>query len=191
METAIVAGGCFWCMEAIYRRLVGVEEVVSGFIGGNVVHPTYKQVCNEETGHAEAVQITFDPQQITYMEILEIFWQSHDPTTLNQQGDDIGTQYRSVIFYTSEAQHQQALLSREQAQKLYFEAPIVTEILPAMEFYPAQEDYHQNYYENNTDRGYCIFSIAPKINKIHNLFNSKIKSQYQTIENENRTQKTL
>ena len=191
METAIVAGGCFWCMEAIYRRLVGVEEVVSGFIGGNVVHPTYKQVCNEETGHAEAVQITFDPQLITYMEILEIFWQAHDPTSLNQQGDDIGTQYRSVILYTSEAQHQQALLSREQAQKLYFEAPIVTEILPAMEFYPAQEDYHQNYYENNTDRGYCIFSIAPKINKIHNLFNSKIKPQYQTIENENRTQKTL
>lgn len=191
METAIVAGGCFWCMEAIYRRLVGVEEVVSGFIGGNVIHPTYKQVCNEETGHAEAVQITFDPQLITYMEILEIFWQAHDPTSLNQQGDDIGIQYRSVIFYTSEAQHQQALLSREQAQKLYFEAPIVTEILPAMEFYPAQEDYHQNYYENNTDRGYCIFSIAPKINKIHNLFNSKIKPQYQTIENENRTQKTL
>jgi peptide methionine sulfoxide reductase msrA len=191
METAIVAGGCFWCMEAIYRRLLGVEEVVSGFIGGNVVHPTYKQVCNEETGHAEAVQITFDPQLITYMEILEIFWQAHDPTSLNQQGDDIGTQYRSVIFYTSEAQHQQALLSREQAQKLYFEAPIVTEILPAMEFYPAQEDYHQNYYENNTDRGYCIFSIAPKINKIHNFFNSKIKPQYQTIENENRTQKTL
>lgn len=191
METAIVAGGCFWCMEAIYRRLVGVEEVVSGFIGGNVVHPTYKQVCNEETGHAEAVQITFDSQLITYMEILKIFWQAHDPTSLNQQGDDIGTQYRSVIFYTSEAQHQQALLSREQAQKLYFEAPIVTEILPAMEFYPAQEDYHQNYYENNTDRGYCIFSIAPKINKIHNLFNSKIKPQYQTIENENRTQKTL
>ena len=92
METAIVAGGCFWCMEAIYRRLVGVEEVVSGFIGGNVVHPTYKQVCNEETGHAEAVQITFDPQLITYMEILEIFWQAHDPTSLNQQGDDIGTQ---------------------------------------------------------------------------------------------------
>ena len=137
METAIVAGGCFWCMEAIYRRLVGVEEVVSGFIGGNVIHPIYKQVCNEETGHAEAVQITFDPQLITYMEILEIFWQAHDPTSLNQQGDDIGTQYRSVIFYTSEAQHQQALLSREQAQKLYFEAPIVTEILPAMEFYPA------------------------------------------------------
>ena len=191
METAIVAGGCFWCMEAIYRRLVGVEDVVSGFIGGNVIHPTYKQVCNEETGHAEAVQITFDPQLITYMGILEIFWQAHDPTSLNQQGDDIGTQYRSVIFYTSEAQHQQALLSREQAQKLYFEAPIVTEILPAMEFYPAQEDYHQNYYENNTDRGYCIFSIAPKINKIHNLFNSKIKPQYQTIENENRTQKTL
>lgn len=191
METAIVAGGCFWCMEAIYRRLLGVEEVVSGFIGGNVIHPTYKQVCNEETGHAEAVQITFDPQLITYMEILEIFWQAHDPTSLNQQGDDIGTQYRSVIFYTSEAQHQQALLSREQAQKLYFEAPIVTEILPAMEFYPAQEDYHQNYYENNTDRGYCIFSIAPKINKIHNLFNSKIKPQYQTIENENQTQKTL
>ena len=191
METAIVAGGCFWCMEAIYRRLLGVEEVVSGFIGGNVVHPTYKQVCNEETGHAEAVQITFDSQLITYMEILEIFWQAHDPTSLNQQGDDIGTQYRSVIFYTSEAQHQQALLSREQAQKLYFEAPIVTEILPAMEFYPAQEDYHQNYYENNTDRGYCIFSIAPKINKIHNLFNSKIKPQYQTIEHENRTQKTL
>ena len=191
METAIVAGGCFWGMEAIYRRLVGVEEVVSGFIGGNVVHPTYKQVCNEETGHAEAVQITFDSQLITYMEILKIFWQAHDPTSLNQQGDDIGTQYRSVIFYTSEAQHQQALLSREQAQKLYFEAPIVTEILPAMEFYPAQEDYHQNYYENNTDRGYCIFSIAPKINKIHNLFNSKIKPQYQTIENENRTQKTL
>ena len=191
METAIVAGGCFWCMEAIYRRLLGVEEVVSGFIGGNVVHPTYKQVCNEETGHAEAVQITFDSQLITYMEILEIFWQVHDPTSLNQQGDDIGIQYRSVIFYTSEAQHQQALLSIEQAQKLYFEAPIVTEILPAMEFYPAQEDYHQNYYENNTDRGYCIFSIAPKINKIHNLFNSKIKPQYQTIENENRTQKTL
>ena len=190
MEQAIIAAGCFWCTEAIFKRLIGVEQVEVGFTGGTVPHPTYKEVCTGQTGHAEAIRITYDPKVCSYLDILEVFWQAHDPTTLNRQGDDVGTQYRSAIFYLNESQHQAALLSREQVAKLW-EAPIVTEIVPAGEFYPTQEDYLINYYENNTDRGYCIFTIAPKINKIHDLFQEKIKPIYQALEHENRTQETL
>ena len=166
MEQAIIAAGCFWCTEAIFKRLIGVEQVEVGFTGGTVPHPTYKEVCTGQTGHAEAIRITYDPKVCSYLDILEVFWQAHDPTTLNRQGDDVGTQYRSAIFYLNESQHQAALLSREQVAKLW-EAPIVT------------------------DRGYCIFTIAPKINKIHDLFIQKIKPIYQALEHENRTQETL
>ena len=190
MDVAIIAAGCFWCTEAIFKRLIGVERVEVGFAGGHVPHPSYREVCKGETGHAEAIRITYDPGVISYVDILEVFWQSHDPTSLNRQGDDEGEQYRSAIFYLNEAQHQAALLSRDLIAKT-FETPIVTEIVPAGNFYPVQEEYLSNYYDNNTDRSYCIFTIAPKINKIHALFEEKIKPNYQALEHENRTQKTI
>ena len=190
MKVAIIAGGCFWCTEAIFKRLIGVEQVEVGFVGGSVPEPSYKEVCKGDTGHAEAIRITYDPKQLSYLDILEVFWQAHDPTTLNRQGEDEGTQYRSAIFYLDENQHQAALQSKERIAHT-FAMPIVTEIVPAGEFYPVQEDYLINYYENNSDRGYCIFTIAPKINKIYNLFQEKIKSTYQALEHEDRTQKTI
>ena len=159
---------------------------------GSLPEPTYKQVYDGQTGHAEAIRITYAPKKISYWDILEVFWRAHDPTTCNRQGEDIGEQYRSAIFYLNPEQQQIALKSKELIEQSgIFSDPIVTEILPATIFYPAKEEYHQNYYENNTDRGYCIFSIAPKINKIHNLFEEKIKPEYQNLENENRTQETL
>ena len=192
MEEAIIAAGCFWCTEAIFKRLIGVTQVEVGFTGGSLPEPTYKQVCHGQTGHAEAIRITYDPKKISYWDILEVFWRAHDPTTCNRQGEDIGEQYRSAIFYLNPEQQQIALKSKKLIEQSgIFSDPIVTEILPATIFYPAKEEYHQNYYENNTDRGYCIFSIAPKINKIHNLFEEKIKPEYQNLENENRTQETL
>ena len=190
MEVAIIAAGCFWCTEAIFKRLIGVEQVEVGFAGGHQPNPSYREVCKGSTGHAEAIRITYDPKQLSYMDILEVFWQAHDPTSLNKQGDDEGEQYRSAIFYLNESQHQAALLSRELIAQA-FDTPIVTEIVPAGTFYPVQEEYLMNYYENNTDRGYCIFTIAPKINKIHDLFQKRIKPTYQALEHENRTQKTL
>ena len=190
MEVAIIAGGCFWCTEAIFKRLIGVEQVEVGFVGGSVPEPSYKEVCKGDTGHAEAIRITYDPKQLSYLDILEVFWQAHDPTTLNRQGEDEGTQYRSAIFYLDENLHQAALQSKERIAHT-FAMPIVTEIVPAGEFYPVQEDYLINYYENNSDRGYCIFTIAPKINKIYNLFQEKIKPTYQALEHEDRTQKTI
>ena len=163
-EIATLAGGCFWCVEAIYSQLPGVKSVVSGYAGGSVANPTYEQVCTGSTGHAEVAQITFDPSVISYETLLETFWKAHDPTTLNRQGDDVGTQYRSAIFTHSEAQRLSAEKSRKAAQA-HFNAPIVTEIAPLKVFYKA-EDYHQKYYSNHKEQPYCRFVIKPKLDKL-------------------------
>jgi peptide-methionine (S)-S-oxide reductase len=158
-------GGCFWCLEAVFQRLNGVESVASGYSGGKVADPTYKQVCTGDTGHAEVVQIEFDPKKISFDKLLEVFWAAHDPTTLNRQGADIGTQYRSVIFYENDAQKAEAEKSKAAAQK-EFSDPIVTEIVPLKAFYKA-EDYHQNYYNlNNSSNPYCSVVIRPKLQKL-------------------------
>ena len=164
LEAATLGGGCFWCMEAVFERLPGVRSVTSGFAGGHTAHPTYEQVCTGTTGHAEVTQIEFDPARISYEKLLEVFWQAHDPTTLNRQGADEGTQYRSIILYHDEAQKAAAEKSRAAAQKL-FAHPIVTEIAPFTKFYPA-DDHHQHFYDNNTNYGYCRVVIAPKLEKL-------------------------
>ena len=176
MEVATFGNGCFWCTEAVFQRIIGVESVVSGYAGGHVANPTYKQVCGGQTGHAEAVQVTFDPSQVTYPEILEIFWKTHDPTTLNRQGNDVGTQYRSAIFYHNEEQRKLA----EESKRLLNDAgiwkdPIVTEIVPFTNFFKA-EDYHQNYYNDNKNQPYCTFLIRPKVEKLESVFREKLKS---------------
>jgi peptide-methionine (S)-S-oxide reductase len=163
-ESATFGGGCFWCMEAVFERLPGVKSVASGFAGGHTANPTYEQVCTGNTGHAEATQIEFDPAKISYEKLLDVFWQAHDPTTLNRQGVDEGTQYRSLILYQSEAQKLAAEKSKAGAQK-NFKHPIVTEIVPLTKFYPA-ENYHQGFYDNHTNYGYCRVVIAPKLEKL-------------------------
>ncbi|WP_322513440.1 peptide-methionine (S)-S-oxide reductase MsrA [Chloroflexus sp.] len=174
LETATLAGGCFWCLEAVYDQVIGVQDVVSGYTGGHVPNPTYRQVCDGDTGHAEAVQIRFDPTQISYRELLEIFFSIHDPTTLNRQGADVGTQYRSAIFYHSEEQRQIAeQLVRELSEQQVFRDPIVTEIVPATTFYPAEE-YHQEYFARNPYQPYCQFVVAPKVAKFRKLFAEKV-----------------
>ena len=175
MEVATFAGGCFWCTEAVFLEIKGVEKVVSGYIGGKTINPTYKDICTGETGHAEAIQITFNPNEVAYEDLLEIFFGTHDPTTLNRQGADVGTQYRSEIFYHSEAQKTKAenyiqLLEKE---KLY-DKKIVTKVSSATVFYPA-EDYHQNYYNQNSSQGYCQMVIAPKLEKLRKYYKSKLK----------------
>ncbi len=176
LETATLAGGCFWCLEAVYDQVRGVKDVVSGYTGGHVANPTYERVCSGKTGHAEAVQITFDPEQISYRELLEIFFSIHDPTTLNRQGADVGTQYRSAIFYHSEEQRQIAeQLVRELTAQKVFRDPIVTEIVPATTFYPA-EDYHQEYFVRNPYQPYCQFVVAPKVAKFQKLFAHRVAS---------------
>ena len=166
LETATLAAGCFWCTEAVFQAIDGVERVESGYIGGTVLNPTYKQVCSGTTGHAEATQITFDPNQVSYDEILDLFWRMHDPTTLNRQGADVGTQYRSAIFTHSPEQQKRAQASRDAlAAANPKSAPIVTEIVPATTFYPA-EDYHQDYFQNNANAPYCSFVIKPKLKKL-------------------------
>ncbi len=175
MEVATFAGGCFWCTEAVFLEIKGVEKVVSGYIGGKTVNPTYKDICTGETGHAEAIQITFNPNEVAYEDLLEVFFGTHDPTTLNRQGADVGTQYRSAIFYHSEAQKTKAenyiqLLEKE---KLY-DKKIVTKVSSATIFYPA-EDYHQNYYNQNSSQGYCQMVIAPKLEKLRKYYKSKLK----------------
>lgn len=162
-ETATIGGGCFWCTEGTYQIVPGVVKVVSGYAGGTVDNPTYKQVCTGLTGHAEVVQITFDTAKISYREIIDLFWHVHDPTTLNRQGHDQGTQYRSAIFYTSEEQKKDADASMKEAQK-EVGAPIVTEIAPLKKFYPA-EDYHQNFANGNPNQGYVCAIVKPKIEK--------------------------
>lgn len=176
IDTATFGTGCFWCTEAIFEQLDGVVKVTSGYSGGQVDNPTYKQVCTGETGHAECVQIQYEPDKISYDELLEVFWQVHDPTTLNRQGADVGTQYRSAIFYHTpeqkeKAEHYKAELDKSGA----FKNPIVTEIAPATTFYTA-EDYHQEYYENNKNSNpYCAVVIRPKLDKFQKVFASKLK----------------
>ena len=164
-ELATFAGGCFWCVEAVCERVPGVASVVSGYAGGHVDNPTYEQVCSGTTGHAEVAQIAFDPEVVSYEDLLRLFWQAHDPTTLNRQGSDVGTQYRSAIFTHLEEQRVAAERSRADAQK-QFADPIVTEILPLGRFFPA-EDYHQDYYRNHTAAPYCLFVIRPKLKKLN------------------------
>jgi peptide-methionine (S)-S-oxide reductase len=163
-ELADLGGGCFWCMEAVFERLPGVVSVKSGFAGGTTENPTYREVCTETTGHAEVTEIEFDPAKISYAKLLEVFWQAHDPTTLNRQGADEGTSYRSIILYRDEKQKLIAEKSKLEAQK-DFHNPIVTEIVPLKKFYIA-EDYHQQYYDNNSNQGYCQVVIAPKLQKL-------------------------
>lgn len=164
-EKVTFGGGCFWCLEAVFQRLKGVTHVASGYAGGTVANPTYKQVCNGDTGHAEVVQIEFKPSVLPLEKLLEVFWAAHDPTTLNRQGHDIGTQYRSVIFFENEAQKKTAEKSKAAAQK-DFSDPIVTEIAPLTKFYIA-EDYHQNYFNlNGSQNRYCTLVIAPKLQKL-------------------------
>lgn len=179
METATFAGGCFWCTEAIFKRLKGVHNVTSGYAGGTTEKPSYQQVSDESTGHAECVQITFDPAIISYKQLLEVFFKLHDPTTVNQQGNDVGTQYRSVIFYHSDEQKDTAERVKKEIEEsgIYTDA-IVTEIIPFIHFYTA-EDYHQNYYDKNKNYPYCQVVIDPKIKKLYKEFSPLIKKQDQ------------
>lgn len=175
-ETAIFAGGCFWCTEAFFTDLKGVEKVVSGYIGGKTENPTYKEVCEGYSGHAEAIKITFDPQQVAYEDLLEIFFATHDPTTLNRQGADVGTQYRSEIFFTSEAQKLAAEdFIKQLTDQHIFDKKIVTKVSNATTFYPA-EDYHQDYYAQNPNQPYCAAVITPKLEKLKKNYKSKLKS---------------
>lgn len=175
-EVATFGGGCFWCVEAIYERVAGVQSVTSGYSGGNVKNPDYKQVTTGLTGHAEVVQIKYDPEIISFYELLEIFFKTHDPTTLNRQGADVGTQYRSIVLYHSEAQKSQAeeIISDLNEAGVYAN-PIVTQVVPFEKFYEA-EDYHQEYYENNPNQGYCRMVIQPKLEKFEKVFKEKLKS---------------
>jgi peptide-methionine (S)-S-oxide reductase len=175
LEKATFGSGCFWCTEAIFENLNGVTSVISGYAGGHVDNPTYEEVCTGTTGHAEVTQIAYDPKIITYDELLEVFWKTHDPTTLNRQGNDVGPQYRSVIFYHNEEQKALAEKYKDELNKSgAWDNPIVTEITAYTNFYPA-EKYHQNYYENNPNQGYCAFVIAPKLEKFKKVFNDKLK----------------
>lgn len=175
MENATFGGGCFWCLEAIFEQLEGVEKVVSGFSGGPVVNPSYREVCDGTTGHAEVVQVTFDPARISYPELLEFFFAFHDPTTMNRQGADVGTQYRSAIFYhTSEQRKAAEAAIRELTDSKTYSDPIVTEVKSYSGFYPA-EDYHQGYYRNNTSQPYCAATITPKVAKLRAKFADRLK----------------
>ncbi len=167
--------GCFWCTEAIFQELEGVVKVTSGYSGGHTENPTYKEVCDGNTGHAECLNIEYDSTKISFDELLEVFWQTHNPTTLNRQGNDIGTQYRSVIFYHNEEQRAKAEKYKAELNKSgAWDDPVVTTLEPFTRFYPA-EDYHQNYYNNNTGQGYCQFVIRPKLEKFEKVFKSKLK----------------
>lgn len=175
LETATFGSGCFWCTEAIFERVNGVVSVVSGYSGGTVANPSYEQVCTGKTGHAECTQIKFDPAVISYDELLEIFWKMHDPTTLNRQGNDVGTQYRSVIFYHNDDQKQKAEFYKNKlTEEKIWDKPIVTEITKFEKFYPA-EDYHQEYFDNNPNQGYCAYVITPKVEKFEKIFKDKLK----------------
>ena len=176
LETATFGAGCFWCVEAVFQQLEGVKTVASGYTGGKVENPTYKQVSAGTSGHAEVIQLTYDPKVVSFAELLEVFWQTHDPTTLNRQGADVGTQYRSAIFYHTP---EQKTLAEKYKQELdaagAFNSPIVTEIVPASKFYKA-EDYHQNYYNLNSSQPYCSYVITPKLEKLKKVFKDKLKA---------------
>lgn len=175
IDTATFGAGCFWCVEAVFQRLNGVISIKSGYSGGNVKNPSYKEVCNGTTGHAEVCQIVFDKNMIKFEELLEVFWKTHDPTTMNSQGNDFGTQYRSAIFYHTE---EQKMLAEKYKKELnlakVYDNPIVTEITAFTNYYPA-EDYHQNYFNQNGSQGYCKFVIQPKVEKFEKVFKSKLK----------------
>lgn len=175
MEKATLGGGCFWCLEPIYDALKGVQQVIPGYAGGDVPQPSYEQVCTGRTGHAEVVQITYDPAEIDYRELLRVFFTIHDPTTLNRQGADVGTQYRSVIFYHSPEQHQIAEeVIAEVAREGLWQDPIVTQLVPYTEFFPAEE-YHHRYFERNPYQGYCRVVIAPKVAKFRQKYLERLK----------------
>jgi len=175
LESATLAGGCFWCLEAVFREVDGVENVVSGYAGGTTINPTYEQVCTGETGHAEAVQVSFNPSRISYREILEIFFSVHDPTTLNRQGPDVGTSYRSAVFYHNERQKNvvEELIGELNKAHLW-EKPIVTQIVPLDTFYPA-EDYHREYFSRHPEQAYCQTVISPKVNKFRKKWTERLK----------------
>ena len=177
IETAVLGGGCFWCVEAALKQIEGVESVRSGYMGGHVPNPTYQQVCSGRTGHVEVAEITFDPEKLSYHDLLEIFFSMHDPTTLNRQGNDVGEQYRSVIFYLNDAQKKTAeeVIAQMTRDKVYPDA-IVTALEPASRFYVA-EDYHQNYLDSNPTQPYCMFVVAPKAAKIRKKYADRLKAQ--------------
>ena len=178
IEIATLANGCFWCSEAIFTRLKGVKSVLPGYSGGKVENPSYDEVCTGRTGHAEAAQIEFDPNVISFEKLLDVFWHTHDPTTLNRQGNDVGTQYRSAIFYHNEKQKQIAEKSkRELENKGVYKDPIVTEVAPFKKFYVA-EDYHNKYYDQHQDAPYCTFVIDPKIHKLLKQYGDDLKDEY-------------
>ena len=167
--------GCFWCIETIFQELKGVESVTSGYSGGETLNPTYKEICTGTTGHAEVVQIAYNPDVISYKELLEVFWEIHDPTTLNRQGNDVGTQYRSVVYYHNEEQKKEAEFYKKQLNEAgVWKAPVVTEVTEFDRFYPA-EDYHQDYYNQNSNQPYCHFVITPKVEKFKKVFKEKLK----------------
>ncbi len=175
LQTATFGGGCFWCVEAVFEELNGVTSVVSGYAGGHKENPTYKEVCDGTTGHAEVCQIQYDPKIVSYAELLEVFWKTHDPTTLNRQGNDVGTQYRSVIYYHNDEQKQLAEgYKKKLDEEKIWPNPIVTEIEPLPKFYPA-ENYHQDYYSENGNQPYCSFVITPKLEKFRKVFKDKLK----------------
>ena len=176
-DTATFGTGCFWCTEAVFQQLKGVLKVTSGYSGGHVANPTYEQVCAKNTGHAEVIQIVYDPALISYDDLLEVFWQTHDPTTLNRQGNDVGPQYRSVVFYHCEKQKEKAVRYKNELDKSgAWNEKIVTAIEPFKNFYSA-EDYHQNYYNNNGAQPYCYFVVRPKVEKFQKVFKSKLRTQ--------------
>jgi len=176
LQTAVFGGGCFWCVETVYNRLQGVVSAKSGYMGGHTENPTYKQVCGGDTGHVEVVQVTFDPGKTSFHELLEVFFSVHDPTTLNRQGNDIGVQYRSVIFYMSEEQYREAKKYIDELNAAHTWAdPIVTSLEPASKFYVA-EDYHQEYFNNNGSQPYCQMVVAPKVQKFQKKFAQKLKA---------------
>jgi peptide-methionine (S)-S-oxide reductase len=176
LQTATLGGGCFWCLEAVFEQLRGVERVESGYAGGGVANPSYRQVCNGNTGHAEVVQVTFDPAVVSYRDVLDVFFATHDPTTLNRQGADVGTQYRSVIFYHTPAQKEAAekRIAELNAAGIW-DAPIVTQVLPLPALYKA-EDYHQEYFRHNPAQPYCQVVVAPKVAKFRKQFADKLKT---------------
>ena len=180
LETATLAAGCFWCIEAVFDDLKGVEDVVSGYSGGHTSNPNYREVCSETTGHAEVVQIKFDPNEIKFKEILQVFFTVHDPTTLNRQGNDVGSSYRSAIFYHSDEQKRIAEeVIKEVTGEAVYDNPIVTEVTKFDKFYPA-EDYHQEYFANNPTQPYCAAVVAPKVSKFRQKYTSKLKRNSQT-----------
>lgn len=175
LEKATLGGGCFWCTEAVYKELKGVVDIKPGYSGGEIKNPSYKEVCTGRTGHAEVIQITFDPAEVSFPKILEVFFMTHDPTTLNRQGNDVGTQYRSAVFYHSEEQKQTAekIIELFEQEKVY-EDPIVTEVTAFKNFYEA-EDYHFNYFERNKNQPYCQYVVAPKVEKFRKIFKEDLK----------------